>query len=104
MVGFFLFFLRGTLCKVSRQMQFKVIAVLSSGGSVRAQTSLPEFTVNHINFLGNKSLQRKKSQETLFVIISSRSRLFLASIINKNKEHGTKLTSFASDSFGKKAG
>lgn len=35
---------------------FKVITVPLNGCSVRAQTSLPEFTVNRTNSLGNKSL------------------------------------------------
>lgn len=42
---------------------FQVIAVLSNGGSVRAQASLPEFAANCSNFTGSKRLQRKESQE-----------------------------------------
>lgn len=54
--GLFLLYTWDFVQGFTTDAHFKVITVPLNGCSVRAQTSLPEFTVNRTNFLGNKSL------------------------------------------------
>lgn len=60
---------------------------------------MPEFTANVITSLETKVYGEKEKEpgKSDFFSFPTAAEFFLASIINGNKGHGTKLTSFASD-------
>ena len=105
MVGFFLFFIQGTLCKTSLQTHtVKLRLFLLNGGSVRHSRPCLSRLPIPLTSLETKAYREKKESGKLFLLNSNRSRVFLATRINENREHGTNIPHLHLTFLKKKAG